>query len=107
VAGTKRQIALRKALRAAIPRVPFGDAEAIFSAALTGVKLRGLPPTVAIWLATVSHVRHVHTDYDALLAEGYDRDSARHVVAPDMDAVLLDWGARRSVEADTADQDGA
>jgi hypothetical protein len=107
MAGTKRQIALRKALREAIPRVPYSDAEAIFAAALTGVKLKGLPPTVAIWLATVSHVRHVHTDYDALLAEGYDRDSARHVVAPDMDDVLLGWGARRSVDADLPDQDGA
>jgi hypothetical protein len=94
---------LRKALRELLPRVPYADAEPIFAAALTGVKLRSLPPTVAVWLAAVSHIRHVHTDYDGLLAEGYDRDSARHFVAATMDDVLLDWGARRTVDADVPD----
>jgi hypothetical protein len=98
--GTRRQLAIRKAIRAEIPRVPFADAADIFEHALTGAKLRGLPPSVAVWLAIVSHVRHAHTDYDALLDEGYDRESARHLVAARMDEVLIDWGSSRSVEAE-------
>ncbi|WP_407645426.1 DUF2293 domain-containing protein [Geminicoccus roseus] len=43
----------------------------------------------------VAYVRHVLTDYDALLAEGYDMDSARAFVAGDMEAILHDWGVRR------------
>ena len=40
-----------------------------------------------MWLATVAHVRHQHTEYEKLLEEGYDRDAARFltsasVVAP-------------------------
>ena len=48
----------------------------------------------------MTHVRHEHSDYDALLDEGYDRDSARHFVVDQMNAVLTTWRATRLVEAD-------
>ena len=38
--------------------------------------------------------------YDALLGQGYDRDSARHFVADEMEATLRRWGARRPLGAD-------
>ena len=44
-------------------------------------------------LALVSYARHVFTDYDELLADGYDRDSARHFVLDDLNAALAAWGA--------------
>ena len=34
--------------------------------------MKTLPPSVAVWLATVAHVRHAHTRYDAMLEDGYD-----------------------------------
>jgi hypothetical protein len=74
--GTKRQKDMRKALRALLPRVPMADAEAILEGALAG-HLKHLPPSIALWQAVTSHVRHALTDYDALLADGYDRDAAR------------------------------
>ena len=37
------------------------------------------------------------TDYDTLLADGYDQDSARFFVAAEMDDVLARWGATRRV----------
>jgi len=37
------------------------------------------------------------TDYDALLAEGYDRDSARHFVASALSELLAQWGVRRKL----------
>ncbi len=49
----------------------------------------------AAWLSMISFVRHVLTEYDALLEEGYEQDSARHFVADDIKAVLKEWGVKR------------
>ncbi|WP_305986363.1 DUF2293 domain-containing protein [Roseibium sp. MMSF_3544] len=94
--GTKRQKEMRKALRALLPRVPMHDAEAILTIALAG-HLRHLPPTISLWQATTSHIRHELTEYDALLDEGYDRDSARFFVLETMNEILRDWGCNREV----------
>jgi hypothetical protein len=94
--GTKRQKDMRKALRALLPRVPMSDAEAILALALSG-HLRHLPPAIALWQATTSHVRHDKTDYDALLQDGYERDAARYFVRDEMNDVLRDWGCNREV----------
>ncbi|MEQ8372429.1 MAG: DUF2293 domain-containing protein [Roseibium aggregatum] len=97
--GTKRQKDMRKALRVLLPRVPFSDAEAILEVALAG-HLRHLPPGIALWQATTSHVRHSLTDYDTLLDEGYDRDAARFFVLDEMNDVLSSWGCAKRLEAD-------
>ncbi|ASP31937.1 DUF2293 domain-containing protein [Labrenzia sp. VG12] len=94
--GTKRQKEMRKALRALLPRVPMHDAEAILAAALAG-HLRHLPPSIALWQATTSHVRHELTDYDTLLEDDYDRDAARFFVLEDMNSVLQAWGCNKQV----------
>jgi len=72
------------------------DAEAILAIALAG-HLRHLPPSIALWQATTSHVRHAMTDYDTLLEDGYDRDAARFFVLGDMNEVLRDWGCNKEV----------
>ncbi|MBO6758625.1 MAG: DUF2293 domain-containing protein [Roseibium sp.] len=97
--GTKRQKDMRKALRALLPRVPMADAEAILTIALAG-HLRHLPPSIALWQATTTHVRHTHSDYDRLLEDGYDRDSARFFVIDDMNGVLEAWGCARRIDPD-------
>jgi len=91
---------MRKALRALLPRVPMRDAEAILSVALAG-HLRHLPPSIALWQAVTSHVRHELTDYDRLLDEGYDRDAARFFVVEEMNDALRRWGCNREVGEDT------
>lgn len=45
----------------------------------------------AIHLAVVAHIRHVHTKYDELLMEGWDRFEARARIARDLDRVLAAW----------------
>ena len=62
--------------------------------------MRTLPPGIAAWLATVAHIRHQHTDYDQLLAEGYDRDAARFFVVDAINRVLTRWRATRLLEPD-------
>lgn len=92
--GNKKEIT--KQLRALIPNAPLSDFLAIEELANAG-HLRHLPPSIAAWQATASRVRHAHTDYDALLADGYDQDSARHFVLEDINNKLLDWGCTRQI----------
>jgi hypothetical protein len=99
VAATGRRRAVARALTALLPMAPYADAEPIRAAALDR-KFRDLPPAIAVWLATVAHVRHAHTDYDKLLAEGYDRDSARFFVLDAINAVLTRWRATRLLDPD-------
>ena len=95
--ATGRARALAKELTALLPLAPYADIEAIRQAA--GARdMRELPPSIAVWLATIAHVRHQHTDYDRLLAEGYDRDAARFFVVDQINQTLTRWRATRMVE---------
>ncbi len=102
--ATARQRAVARALTALLPMAPFADTEPIRAAALAP-HLKTLPASVAVWLAAVAHVRHEHTDYDALLAEGYDREAARHFVVDEINRVLTTWRATRLL--DPEDEEGA
>jgi len=95
-----RRQAIEFALRHLVPRVPAHEFGAIADHALDSDRLKSAAPEAAAWLSLVAYVRHVFTDYDALLTQGYDRDSARFFVADEMAAVLKEWGARRSLDAD-------
>jgi hypothetical protein len=45
----------------------------------------------AIRLAVVAHIRHVHTEYDELLARYADREMARHRIHVKVSAILDKW----------------
>ena len=98
-APTGRRRAIAKALTALLPIAPYADIEKIRTDA-GAVHMKTLPPTIAVWLATIAHVRHVHTDYEKLLAEGYDRDSARFFVIDRTNEVLTRWRATRLLDPD-------
>ena len=98
-----RRSAIASALRHLAPRVPAHEFAAIIDHALDSEGLQAASPENAAWLSLVSYVRHVFTDYDALLAQDYDRDSARFFVAGDIEEVLWNWGARRSLSGDEQD----
>ena len=102
-APTGRRRAIAKALTALLPMAPYADIEAIRADA--GAKhMKTLPPAIAVWLATVAHVRHQHTDYEKLYSEGYDRDSARFFVVGQINAVLTAWRATRLLDPDDDDE---
>lgn len=102
--ATGRQKALAKALTLLLPMAPYADIEAIRAAA-SEARLKTLPPSIAVWLAVVAHIRHVHTDYERLLDEGYDRDSARFFVVVAINETLTRWRATRLLDADDPDVD--
>jgi len=97
-APTGRRRALAKALTVLLPMGPYADMERVRADA-GAVHMKTLPPSVAVWLAAVAHVRHAHTDYEKLLAEGYDRESARFFVIDQINAVLTRWRATRLLDA--------
>ena len=103
IASTERRRAIDKALTLLIPMAPYIDAEQIRQDA--GARhMKTLPPSIAVWLATVAHVRHQHTDYDSLMDEGYDRNAARFFVLDDVNAVLTTWRATRLLDPDDSDE---
>jgi hypothetical protein len=92
--------AIESALRRLTPNIPAHEFGAVIDHALDSPGLRVASPENAAWLSLVAYVRHRLTDYDEMLAQGYDRDAARHFVASEMQAVLDSWGARRKLGTD-------
>ena len=88
---------LTKLLREMLPKVTMADFQAIEEIARRG-HLRHLPPGIIAWQAITTHARHNHTDYDQLLAEGYDAESARHFVLDAINDKLAEWGCLRRIE---------
>ncbi len=77
---TRRQQAIARALTSTIPRVPYFDAEAIRDAAGSRRMRATCPRRPPSGSRPSAYNRHAHTDYDALLDEGYGRDAARFFV---------------------------
>jgi hypothetical protein len=92
-----RRAAIEAALRQLAPRIPKHEFGAVVDHALGSSGLRSAAPETAAWLSLVAYVRHVFTDYDTLLAEGYDADGARFFVRDEIDGVLEEWDVQRRV----------
>lgn len=95
-----RREAIESAVRILAPRIPRHEFEVVTDHALGSRGLHTASPEAAAWLSLVSYIRHRLTDYDSLLDEGYDQDSARFFVLDDMNAILEGWGSPRRVEAE-------
>ncbi|GJD34372.1 DUF2293 domain-containing protein [Methylobacterium aerolatum] len=89
-----RRTAVTEALARLAPRLPAFESGAVVDRALASPGLRKAAPETAARLALIAYARHVFTDYDDLLAEGYDRDSARHFILDDLNQTLDGWGAK-------------
>jgi hypothetical protein len=98
-----RRTRIEEAIRQLAPRIPPHERAAVLDHALDSPGLRTAAPEAAAWLSLVAYVRHVFTEYDDLLAGGYDVDSARHFVANDIESVLAGWGVRRRVQTGEPD----
>jgi hypothetical protein len=83
------------ALRRLAPRIPDHEFAAVADHAQDSPGLATASPETAAWLSLTAYARHVFTEYDGLLQQGYDRDSARFFVLAELQAVLNDWGVRR------------
>ncbi|MDZ4792073.1 MAG: DUF2293 domain-containing protein [Hyphomicrobiales bacterium] len=81
------------------PKIPPYERGAVVDHAMDSVGLRPASAETAAWLSLVAYVRHALTDYDELLQQGYDVESARHFVAADMDKILAEWGVRRRISS--------
>jgi hypothetical protein len=95
-----RRESIESAVRILAPRIPQHEFESVMDHALGSRGLHGASPEMAAWLSLVSYIRHRLTDYDDLLDEGYDVESARFFVLDDMNAILEGWGSPRRVEVE-------
>lgn len=91
---------IEAALRRLAPRIPPHEFGAVVDHAVDSPGLRAISPDTAAWLSLVAYVRHAFTEYDDMLAQGYDQDSARFFVADAITAVLGQWGVTRPLSAD-------
>jgi hypothetical protein len=91
---------IETALRRLAPRIPRHEFAAVVDHAVDSPGLTVATPETAAWLSLVAYVRHTFTDYDELLREGYDQESARHFVAGEITAILNGWGVRRRLSAE-------
>lgn len=89
---------IEAALRRLAPKIPPHEFMAVADHAMDSPGLRRASAETAAWLSLVAYVRHVLTDYDELLDQGFDADSARHFVLAEMDEVLKAWGVRRRIQ---------
>ena len=92
-----RREAIESAIRILAPRIPRHEFEAVTDHALGSRGLHGASPETASWLSLTAYIRHRLTDYDSLLDDGYDQESARFFVLDDMNTVLEEWGSPRRV----------
>jgi hypothetical protein len=95
-----KRTVIEDALRRLAPKIPPHEFGAVVDHAIDSRGLRGASPETAAWLSLVAYVRHALTEYDDLLAQGYDQDSARFFVAEEIERVLASWGARRKLTED-------
>ena len=89
--------AVASALCHIAPHLPAHEFEAVVDHAMDSPGLSVASPENAAWLSLVAYARHTFTDYDALLAEGHDRDSARFFVAEELAGLLAGWGVKRKL----------
>jgi hypothetical protein len=95
VAFVSKRSEIEQAVHVLAPRIPEFEAAAIADHAMISRGLATASADTAAWLSMVAFVRHALTEYDSLLEEGYDQESARHFVAADIQAVLNEWGVKR------------
>ncbi len=94
-----RRAELEKAIRILAPGIPDYEFNAVADHAMDSPGLRSASPETAAWLSMVSFIRHVLTEYDSLLEEGYEQEAARHFVAAEMQTILTEWGVKRPFNA--------
>ena len=94
-----RRAEIEAAVRRLAPRIPAHELASVVDHALDSPGLRAGSPEAAAWLSLVAYVRHVFTDYEELLRQGYDQDSARFFVAEASDEILQRWGVRRRLSS--------
>jgi len=87
---------VKRRLRELIPAATMEDFLAIEEIADAG-HLRHLPPSIRAWQAVTTHARHAYSDYDDLLDNGYDKDSARHFVVDTINEKLSEWGCTQEL----------
>lgn len=58
-------------------------------------KFNKLPPSITCWLCSISYIRHNYTEYDTLLQDGYDQETARYYTIDCINNKLEQWQSKK------------
>jgi hypothetical protein len=97
---SRRAGQIEAALYRLVPQIPPFEAQEVIAHAMATPSLRPLAPEKAAWLSLVALVRHLYSDYDALLDAGYGVEAARYCVGDQMNAQINQWGGKRSINSE-------
>lgn len=94
-------------LKQILPGIPEMDAEAIVERAFEVGSGRvgrtsALGDDEKLHAATIAHIRHCYTGYEAMLDAGIDREEARECVAGKIQRVYGTWQSPEALRADTS-----
>lgn len=67
-----------------------------FAAEIAGRNWKGARLGKAVGITMQNHLRHHHTNYDTLLLSGMDRQEARRLVQPRVNALIRSWSVHKS-----------
>jgi hypothetical protein len=92
----KKQREMIRRIKGIYSDMPEGEGEIIVAHAFeVGSGRVGRTTTVSeeqkIELAVKAHIRHVHTEYDSLIAAGLDRETARDQVRDEVEGLHIKW----------------
>jgi len=79
------------------PKIPASEKQAVLKHGFKKHSGRvgrtsSIPLTRKILFAVIAHVRHTHTDYDAMLKNGKSREHARKTTREGIETVMRTWG---------------
>lgn len=103
MARSRRAQQIEAALRRLVPQIPRFEAQEVIAHAIATPSLRAVAPEKAAWLSLVAVVRHLRSDYDVLLEDGYGVEAARFWVRDQMNELIGQWGGTRSVNGKEED----
>jgi hypothetical protein len=87
---------------AQFPKIPVPEKDAILKHGFKKYSGRvgrtsSIPLSRKVLFAVIAHVRHKHTNYDALLKGGKSRDVARKTTRQRIETVLQKWGYSKGI----------
>jgi hypothetical protein len=84
-------------LKAQFPKMPSKDRDLIINHGFRKHSGRvgrtgSIPLPKKVTLAVIAHIRHRHTNYEALLSRGEARDATRRTIWKQIESIMHEWG---------------
>ncbi|KAH7413598.1 hypothetical protein DE146DRAFT_638148 [Phaeosphaeria sp. MPI-PUGE-AT-0046c] len=91
-----------KELQSLFPKIPAAEKDSVLQHGFKKHSRRvgrtaSLPLQKKLMLAVIAHIRHKHTEYDALLRAGDAKDVARKATWKKIEGIMCEWGCTQGL----------